>query len=177
MDTPVERAAGPDAAPEDTSGHLYHRHDGALLAFVPGGRDEDFEHHLRERGIPFKVIQKFPRRPMLGELSGQHLGVYRKHPVQQPDGSLALHHVIHHANGTRMTFAKETLSALGGTLPSNVEGMVEVDLTQPQGNGTGTALATVDAGGIDYDKLADAMLDAQDRRRRAGWASGGGDKP
>jgi hypothetical protein len=152
----------PDAtAPDQQPGFLYHRHDGGLLAFVPGDqRDEDFEHHLRAQGIPFKVIPNFPKRPpVMGEINGQHLAVYRRHPRVGPDGMPALHHVLHYANGTALTFAKESLSALPA--PTLSGEMREEDLTVNAQQQAATAL--VASGGIDYDRLAAAIVKAQRR--------------
>lgn len=94
-------------------GHLYHRHDGSLLAFVPGGRDEDYEHHLRAQGIPFRVVAGFPKCPPIGvhPQTGTHLGVYRTAEVSNDDGSVVRHHFIHRHDGGRLIFKKETLVA------------------------------------------------------------------
>lgn len=102
-------------------GTLYHRPDGHILAFLPdGGRDEEFEEHLRTEHIPFRrrdlPNDAMPKTSAVNAANNQavqvhaiHEHVYRVDTVNTDDGGQVERHFLHHRDGGKRVFQQRTL--------------------------------------------------------------------
>lgn len=113
------------------AGVLYHDASGRVLAYCPGGRDEEFEWELRRAAVTFRVFDNMPAVP---PDQFPMASVLRQEQVEQPDGSLLHRHYLHHEDGTKYVVRKKVIRptkalgdvALGQGRPATT------DLTTPE---------------------------------------------